>query len=103
MIISNEDTLNAENHPLAQLSKIKSLSRTTRGTLRQRAPKGLLASMRYDVLANQPPEMNEKWLQRKLKRMAPANRQRVEAILELLTGDDRREYALRVLAGYRVY
>lgn len=103
MLISNEDVLNADNHPLAQLSKILSLTRTTRGTIRQRAPKGLITSIKYDVLANQPPEVNEKSLQRKLKRMAPDNRQKVEAILGVLTGEDRREYVLRLLSGYRMY
>jgi len=42
-------------------------------------------------------------LQRKLKRLAPDNRQRVEAVLEQLTGEDKREYVLRFLAGYKVY
>jgi len=103
MIMSIIDTSSVEEHPLAQLSKILSLSRTTRGTLRQRAPKGLIASIKYDVLANEPPEMNEKSLQQKLKRMAPDNRQRVEAVLEQLTADDRREYVLKLLAGYKMY
>ncbi len=102
-IMDNEDILNADDHPLANLSKLKKLNRTTRGTIRQRAPKGSLASWRYGVLADQPLEITEKSLQRKLKRLAPDNRQRVEAVLEQLTGEDKREYVLRLLAGYKVY
>ena len=99
----DDDILNADDHPLANLSKLKKLNRTTRGTIRQRAPKGSFASWRYGVLADQVPEIIEELIRKKLNRLAPTNRQRVEAVLEQLNGEDKREYVLRFLAGYRMY
>ena len=73
--------------------------RTTRGTPRQRAPKGYWAGVRYEVLATKPPDLIERMMQSKLRLMSPANRARVQTLLDRLAGEDRREFALRLLSG----
>lgn len=72
---------------------------TTRGTPRQRAPKGFWQGVRYEIATCSPPELIEDQLQRKLRRVSPANRGRMVAVLAELDGDERREVVLKLLAA----
>ena len=73
---------------------------TTRGTRRQRAPRGFWQNIRYDVLADADPPAIHAALDRKLARISQEKRQQITTLLESSTGPDRRESILRFLAGY---
>ena len=94
--MANKTTRDVRNFTAKSLKK---LDTTTRGTPRQRAPKGFWQQVWYEVLASSPPELLEEQLQRKLRRMSPSNRERAAAVLAVVEGEERREVVLRLLAG----
>ena len=55
---------------------------TTRGTRRQRAPKGYRQDIRYDVLASVDSSTIDAALDRKLSRISPAKRHQITTLLE---------------------
>ena len=85
-------------HPLTMIEASKRKQLTTRGTPRQRTPKGFWANTRYEILAGLPPELVEEALQRKLRRFPLSKRERVVAVREGLNGEERREVVLVLLS-----
>ena len=70
---------------------------TTRGTSRQRAPKGFSQATRYAILADTQPELLDQFLLAKLRRMSAVRRVIVKDTLRIVPEDERKELVLRLL------
>ena len=81
------------------MAQWRAAHRTTRGTPRPWAPEGLWPGIRYQILATKPPGLVEDLLQGKLPMMSAARRRGVQAALDGLTGQERREFALGAPSG----
>lgn len=83
------------------LRQLKKASATTRGTPRQRKLDGEWFRLRYAMLKSTPYKQVEEAFITSVRRKSAPNRVAIMREMELLEGDEQREFVLRTFAGFR--
>ena len=85
----------------AMLRQHKKATTTTRGTPRQRKLDGEWFRLRYFMLKSTPYKQVEEAFITSVRRKSESNRVAIMREMELLTGEEQREFVLRTFAGFR--